>query len=35
MLNLTLEDIASGLDGGRFTSEELVKAYVARINEVD
>ncbi len=35
MLNLTLEDIALGLDEGCFTSEALVKAYIARISEVD
>ncbi len=35
MLNLTLEDIALGLDSGSFTSEELVNAYLARIDEVD
>lgn len=35
MLNLTLDDIASGLDGDRFSSEELVRVYIARIDEVD
>lgn len=35
MLNLTLADIAVGLDDGHFTSVDLVRSYLARINEVD
>jgi amidase len=33
LLNITLEQVAEGLDSGRFTSVDLVKAYIARIEE--
>lgn len=33
LLNITLEQVAEGLEGGKFTSVELVKAYIARIEE--
>ncbi|KAL2021643.1 hypothetical protein VTK56DRAFT_6996 [Thermocarpiscus australiensis] len=35
LLDATLEDLASGLDSGLFTSVDLVHAYIARINEVN
>jgi len=35
LLDITLEDIAWGLDNGRFTVLDLVKAYTKRIDEVD
>ena len=31
----TTEDLSAGLEGGRFTSSDLVNAYIARINEVN
>ena len=34
LANITLEDIITGLDENHFTSVHLVKAYIARINEV-
>jgi amidase len=33
LLNITLEQVAEGLDSKRFTSVDLVKAYIARIEE--
>ena len=33
LLNITLEQVAEGLDRGKFTSVDLVKAYTARIEE--
>lgn len=33
--DITLDDIAAGLDSGRFTSVQLVKTFLARIKEVD
>jgi amidase len=33
LLNITLEQVAEGLEGGKFTSVDLVKAYIARIEE--
>ncbi|KAI1737184.1 putative amidase [Xylaria scruposa] len=33
LLNITIEDASQGLDAGRFTSVELVQAYLARIEE--
>ncbi|KAI1368528.1 glutamyl-tRNA amidotransferase subunit A [Xylaria arbuscula] len=35
LATITLDDIASGLDENRFTSVDLVRAYIARINEVN
>ena len=35
LLNATLADIADGLDRQRFTSVDLVNAYLARIKEVN
>jgi hypothetical protein len=35
LINVTTEDLASGLEAGRFTSVDLVKAYSARIMEVN
>ena len=35
LLNITLDEIASGLDLYQFTSEDLVRAYIARIKEVN
>ena len=34
LANITLEDMITGLDDNHFTSVHLVKAYIARINEV-
>jgi amidase len=33
--DMTLDDIAAGLDAGKFTSVQLVKVFLARIKEVD
>ena len=33
LLNITIKTAAEGLQSGRFTSVDLVKAYLARINE--
>ncbi|KAK5997482.1 Putative amidase [Cladobotryum mycophilum] len=35
LLDATLADLRDGLDGGHFTSVDLVEAYLARINEVN
>ncbi|KAI0868070.1 glutamyl-tRNA amidotransferase subunit A [Hypoxylon argillaceum] len=35
LATITLDDIASGLDENRFTSVDLVRAYIARIHEVN
>ncbi|KAI9797685.1 MAG: hypothetical protein M1833_005346 [Piccolia ochrophora] len=35
LINVTTEDLAFGLDSGRFTSVDLVKAYLSRIEEVN
>jgi hypothetical protein len=35
LINVTTEDLATGLETGRFTSVDLVKAYSARIMEVN
>lgn len=35
LLDITLDDIATGLDNGRFTVVDLVRAYSKRIDEVD
>lgn len=35
MLDITLEDIASGLDAHEFTAVELTNAYLSRIEEVN
>lgn len=35
LLTATLSDLRKGLDGGHFTSHDLVKAYMARNDEVD
>ncbi|KAI0506424.1 glutamyl-tRNA amidotransferase subunit A [Xylaria bambusicola] len=35
LATITLDDIANGLDENRFTSVDLVQAYIARINEVN
>jgi len=35
LMHITLEDIATGFDNDHFTSVHLVKAYTARINEVN
>ncbi|KAH6615781.1 putative amidase [Chaetomium sp. MPI-SDFR-AT-0129] len=35
LLDITLDDIAAGLDHGRFTVVDLVRAYIKRIGEVD
>ncbi|KAM4061985.1 amidase [Hirsutella rhossiliensis] len=35
LLDATLDQLRQGLDGGAFTSVDLVNAYVARINEVN
>jgi len=35
LFDITLADIAEGLDKGSFSSAQLVKAYIARIREVD
>ncbi len=35
LLDATLEELRTGLDTGRFTSAELTKAYIARIEEVN
>ncbi|CAD0115523.1 unnamed protein product [Aureobasidium uvarum] len=35
LINVTTEDLATGLEAGRFTSVDLVKAYSARIMEVN
>lgn len=35
LIHITLEDIATGFDNGHFTSVHLVKAYIARIDEVN
>lgn len=35
MLDITLEEIASGLDGRKFTAVDLTHAYIARIEEVN
>lgn len=35
IVDMTLEDIAAGLDSGQFTSVQLVKTFLARIKEVD
>ncbi|OAA49192.1 glutamyl-tRNA(Gln) amidotransferase subunit A [Beauveria brongniartii RCEF 3172] len=35
LLDATLDELRAGLDAGRFTSVELTKAYIARINEVN
>lgn len=33
--DMTLDDIAAGLDAGKFTSVQLVRVFLARIKEVD
>jgi amidase len=33
LLNITIEKASQGLESGRFTSVDLVKAYLARIEE--
>jgi amidase len=33
LLNINLEEVAEGLENGRFTSVDIVKAYIARIEE--
>ncbi len=35
LINATIHDLATGLDSGLFTSVDLVKAYIARIMEVN
>ena len=35
MHSITLEDLQNGLDGGKFSSVDLVKVYLARIAEVN
>ncbi|PHH82502.1 hypothetical protein CDD82_5756 [Ophiocordyceps australis] len=35
LLDATLDDLRAGLDARAFTSEELVRAYIARINETN
>lgn len=35
LLNITLDEIASGLDTRKFTAVDLTKAYIARIQEVN
>ena len=35
LLNVTLEEIAVGLDLGSFSAVDLVKSYLARIDEAD
>jgi len=35
LLDITLADVATGLDNGKFTVLDLVKAYLKRIDEVD
>ncbi|GAM34993.1 hypothetical protein TCE0_015r02939 [Talaromyces pinophilus] len=35
LLNITLDEIAIGLDRNQFTSEDLVRSYIARIDEVN
>ncbi|ATY65739.1 glutamyl-tRNA(Gln) amidotransferase subunit A [Cordyceps militaris] len=35
LLDATLDDLRRGLDGGNFSSVDLTKAYIARINEVN
>ena len=35
LLDITLADVAAGLDSGQFTVLDLVKAYLKRIDEVD
>ncbi|KAL2127320.1 hypothetical protein VTI74DRAFT_10933 [Chaetomium olivicolor] len=35
LMDAGLEDLVSGLEAGRFTSVDLVNAYIARINEVN
>ncbi|KAI9815941.1 MAG: hypothetical protein M1827_001933 [Pycnora praestabilis] len=35
LIDVTLEDLATGLESGQFTSVNLVQAYLARINEVN
>lgn len=35
IVDMTLDDIATGLDNGHFTSVQLVKTFLARIKEVD
>ncbi|KAM3514719.1 hypothetical protein MY11210_001690 [Beauveria gryllotalpidicola] len=35
LLDATLDELRRGLDGGQFTSVDLTKAYIARINEVN
>lgn len=35
LLEVTLDDVISGLDRGIFTSADLVSAYIKRIEEVD
>ncbi|KAJ2973805.1 hypothetical protein NQ176_g6399 [Zarea fungicola] len=35
LLEATLDELREGLDAGKFTSVELTKAYIARINEVN
>ncbi|KAG9965658.1 hypothetical protein KCU98_g16494, partial [Aureobasidium melanogenum] len=35
LINVTTEDLATGLEAGRFTSVDLVKAYSARIMEMN
>lgn len=34
IVDMTLDDIATGLDNGHFTSVQLVKTFLARIKEV-
>ncbi|KKY26658.1 putative glutamyl-trna amidotransferase subunit a [Diplodia seriata] len=35
LINATIEDLQVGMEAGLFTSSDLVKAYIARINEVN
>ncbi|KAH8888022.1 amidase [Thozetella sp. PMI_491] len=35
LINATIQDLATGLESGLFTSVDLVKAYIARIGEVN
>ncbi|KAJ6786191.1 hypothetical protein PWT90_00753 [Aphanocladium album] len=35
LLDATLDELRQGLDGGRFSSVDLTKAYIARINEIN
>ncbi|KAI9818717.1 MAG: hypothetical protein M1832_004194 [Thelocarpon impressellum] len=35
LTNVTVDDLATGLEAGRFTSVDLVKAYLARIDQLN